>query len=622
MSDNTTPERARESVLPPASTITQVAVYQVEEEEPEPLSFAPSRVRRQSEVPPSSRSAALGPDFEAVSARFRSLDATRRIGQARAIRQDAQRLIGQVSDELRQRSLMARSAPERARLIAFAESVDKVVESPVASAYLQEEQVARELVTYLRRYRAAQRAYGNIEDLSEIILKASVTAIHLAPCLGYWRSNQNVPAEVKELLTAERVFGSVFRIAKERKSVWLDRLLGRYAAVTGDLKGAPGKHGPLPIKTRNPILWPWCRFNIRNVAYRLYRRDASMAADEDVIDDVKVALVLLNVLLDDLADAVQDAELLAPFLAIPFAGGGFGVATPDEYAALRSRLGEIGWPQFEAYFDLAVDTWKISIEKLKQVVGKAYEALEDELALNHRILLKAMQFSADLNERPEAIFALGPAAMKERYLFPTFGEILAHNANRAVFFTIDKMFLRAFDPERYTEIVAAGAMDLYRQNAWIYQDAHQTGNSVATGARELESDDITNELFKIANDRLNSLDDWPLSEHLAKLPGFPRRDAVLAAFARKKELKRAASKLPAGSPEHAALQREYTAFGEDIELMVDLSGAEHAYFQHWLKRREEAIDVLYNCEDWMDRYTLHDANDLVMVLHLLYKGRI
>jgi len=598
-------------LLAPDSGCRPISTLFEGEDEPAPLPFVSS---------PSLRSSQPDHDFEAVSARFRSILPTQ--GGARSahtVTEDAKGLIRGTSDELRARSLTAGDADEQARLVGYADSLEKLLASPLALEYLEDPQVSRELATYLRRYRASLLAFPHDAELRDIVLKASVTAIHVAPCLGFWRASSNVPADVQKLLTAENVFGSVLRIAKERRGEWLDRLLNRYNAVTGELGRGDA---PLPIKTRNPILWPWCRFNIKSVTYDFYHGDASLVASEEVIADIKVALVLFNVLLDDVADNLQDAELLATLLAIPVAGGKFGVASPEAYAKLRARLSGLGWSRLEAYFDLAVQTWTVTLGKLVEVVGAAYAFLETELAHDYDLILKAMRFSVELNNRPIEIFRAPSAELQGEYGGPDFGAVLAHNANRGAFFTIDLMCLRAFDASRWDSFVTSGAAKVYRQNAIVFQDMHQIGNSVATGARETESDDITNELFKIANDRLNTTDDWPLPEHLAALPGFKRRDALLEVFVRKKAAKLELAATAAGSAEHKAARLEYVALGEDIEHMVALSGAEHYYFHHWLHRREEAVDLFYQCEDWIDPYRLVDANDLVLVLHLMYKGRI
>lgn len=625
--DQISPADVYEALKPlalPGPDVVNVSAPFQEEDEPEPLSFAPNRFRRRSEMPGSSPPLAdASADFEVVSTRFRGMtDLSGRFGSARALHENAKEVIWETSGELRGRALEVTDPEERARLIAFAESVDKLLDSPLALEYLEQPQLSREITSYLKRYKASQQVWSNDQEIRDVVLKASVTAIHIAPCLGFWRKSLNVPPEVQKLLTSENVFGSVFRIAKERKPAWVDRLLSTYNKTIGALKNISVMGRPIDIKPRNPILWPWCKFNIRNVTYPLHRSDASRAAAEETIVDVKLVLVLFNVLLDDVADNLQDANVLRLLLQIPFAGGAFGIAERDAYTRLRHGLREVGWSDLEAYFDLAVETWMQALTKLKEVVGDAYGEIEPELERDYTQILSSMRLSVDLNNRPTEILGMAPSELEREYGSAHVGEVLNHNANRMAFFTIDLMCLRAFDPYRYKELVGSGAAEVYRHSALIFQDMQQIGNSVSTGARETSSDDITNELFKIANDRLNTASDWPLPVHLEQVPGFERKDALLKAFELKKAAKRAMGDCAPGSNEHDAAAREYVALGDDIEHMVDLSGAEHYYFHHWLKRREEVLDLFYKCEDWMDHYQLMNANDLVLVLHLMYKGRI
>src|SRR5262245_17045384 len=118
-------------ILKPATKIgpnivTTSAPFQ-EEDEPEPLSFAPSRVRRRPEIPssrPSGRSAA--DDFEVVSTRFRGMmDLPGKFASVRALHENAKEMIWATSGELRGRALEVTDRQERARFVAFAESLDK-----------------------------------------------------------------------------------------------------------------------------------------------------------------------------------------------------------------------------------------------------------------------------------------------------------------------------------------------------------------------------------------------------------------------------------------------------------------------------------------------------------------
>lgn len=636
MSDTHPPQplpRLRNSIVVPAqvdSRLAEPATPFSDDIEPEPMSFAPRRLRF-SDAPAGYGGAqgayggAYGGDqieFEVVTARFRSIEAFRRNATIRVPREDALALIHATTDEVRARALELPSPQDSARMNALAASLDKLLESPIARSYLGRPEISHELATYLRRYRAVSAGPNGNRETRDIVLKASVTAIHVAPCLGYWRACSIVPDEVRPFFSAENVFGSVFRIAKERRPPWVDRLLARYTTITTDLTNRQGKHGPIPIQTRNPILWPWCKFNIKNVTYKAYRSNAALTDAEETLADIKLVLVLFNVLLDDIADSLQDAELLQPFLEIPTAGDRLDIAGPDAYTRLRRRLHVLGYPQFEAYFDLAIDCWVESIERLKSIVGPAFEDQRVELERDYELLLGAMRFSADVNTSAAEVFAASPETLQSRYGCATIDEILAHNANRAVFFTIDQMSLQAFDPERYAQMRQAGACASLRETARLFQVMQQTANSLATGARETDSDDLSNEIFKIANDRLNEIDDWPLPPHVEALSGASRKDIMLRAFERKKQLKLGWNSHPDGSPEREAARAEYTALGGDIERMVEMSGAERHYFEHWWHRREDALDVFYQCEDWIDGAQLVAANDLVLVLHLMYKGRI
>lgn len=626
-SDRPQPRLRNSIVVPPqvGTLLTEPAMPFPDDIEPEPMSFAPRRIRFSDAPAGQGDQGGYGGDrieFEVVTARFRSIDALRRTATARFPREDALALIRATTDEVRARALELPSAQESARMNGLAASLDKLLESPIARSYLGRPEISRELATYLRRYRAVSNGPDGNREVRDIVLKASVTAIHVAPCLGYWRACAIVPDEVKPFLSAENVFGSVFRIAKERRPPWVDRLLARYTTITTDLANRPGKHGPIPIQTRNSILWPWCKFNIKNVTYKLYRSDAALVDAEETLADIKLVLVLFNVLLDDIADCLQDRELLQIFTQIPSAAGRVDLARPEDYTRLRRRLQAMGYPQFEAYFDLAVDCWVESIGRLRQVVGAGFDEHHAQFARDHELLLGAMQFSADVNTSSAEVFAASDETLRSRYGCDSFSDILAHNANRAVFFTIDQMALRAFDPARHEEMASSQACESYRENALVFQDMHQVGNSLATGARETDSDDLSNEIFKIANDRLNQIDDWPLPPHVEALAGASRKDVVLRAFERKKQLKREWNRHPDGSPEREGARAEYVALGGDIERMVEMSGAERYYFEHWWHRREDALDVFYQCGDWIDGSQLVTANDLVLVLHLMYKGRI
>src|SRR5262249_16507987 len=136
-----------------------------------------------------------------------------------------------------------------------------------------------------------------------------------------------------------------------------------------------------------------------------------------------------------------------------------------------------------------------------------------------------------------------------------------------------------------------------------------------------ESDDVSNELFKLANDQLNADEGWALPGPLAELLGPERRDMLIRAFARKKEARRQSVSAAPGSEEMDAAQRECALLSDGIEELIEATGCQRRYFEAWLARRAEAAELMGYAEI-PDGAALLAGNDLLLVLHLMYKGKI
>jgi hypothetical protein len=544
-----------------------------------------------------------------------------------AVDHGARRALTAIIEQLRLRGAELTDAAEQHHFFSCAESLEVLCDSPSARRTLDQPRIARELSSHLHRYLTVRRALRRSDpSYGDVFLRAAVTAVHMALGLGHWRANPNVPVELQALLNADDVYSSILKVEKLRRSAELDEYIQKYSAVVRALN--EDGHGETGIKVRNSVLWMWCKFNINNVAYRFRdggsRRNWEDFGDErlyDAVADAKVMLVIFNVLLDDVADNLQDPELLAILSAIPTVGGEFRVAPRAAYAKLRERLFAVGRERFAAYFDLAAEIWQSALLGIEELTGDGFEDWRGQLAEDNRSLLLSMRLSVDMNRRPRELFAARPDELARRYGGSSLGEVLAHNANLSAFLTIDLMVLRNMDPALHDQIVLSGAVDTYRQAVLISQDMQQMGNSVATGAREIGSDDLSNDLFKVANDLLNARDDWELPEHLLAA-GIERRDAMLSAFERKKTL-RQLFRDPAVDPDERDRARaEYGALGDDIKLLFERSGAERSYFGRWLARRRELGALLEHANHYVDCSQIKRSDDLMLLMHLIYKGRI
>jgi hypothetical protein len=532
---------------------------------------------------------------------------------------DASRAILETITDLRDEAEAAKSAEERGRLIAYAKGLEDVLKLPPHRRYTDKPQIARELTAFLGRYRALPRLAPTDEGHREIVLKASIIAIHLALRLGYWRENTKVHPLVGDLLTAENVYGSALDVAMTRKSAAFDRLLDTAAQVITELKVRAETESESMLKVRNPTLWTWAKHNILAVTH--YRRWSPPEILETAAD-AKLFLVLFNVLIDDVSDSIQHPGFLDVSTQIPRAGGAFGIASSDDYGRLRAHLIAIGGERFVPYFDLIVESWTSALRALEELNGEAYRSLKDQLGVDYDRIMQTVRFAVDLNNRPDEVWRSPPETLEQQYGGAQFTEILSHNANRSAFYTIDLMTLRKLRPDRFEKLSRTGSLASHRRAAALFQDMHQIGNSVSTRARETSSDDLSNGLFRIANDTLNARGDWQLPEHLAQATGGDRRDAILSAFMHKRVARRALGRAAPGTPEHAKAKAEDAAYAADLEQLIDLSGAEEAYFKLWVDKRSEAESLLSRSADHIEREELMRSNDMLLVLHLMYKGRI
>lgn len=433
---------------------------------------------------------------------------------------------------------------------------------------------------------------------------------HVEANLETWRTHPWMPAQLRSLLTLEYAAESVRSIAREAVPPWFTALLAGYGEAAAALSLSP----------RRPVLWKWCRFHIRATAYTWKAPTPALVALTERLADVKLGLVLFNALVDDVADVLRDPDLLTVFLAIPTAGGGFGAAADSgAYAALRGELARIGRTDAEAYFDLTVSTWHTTLGELRDAAGPAYPEFQHQLATDYRHILASMRFSFDLNREPGRVLRMSPAALERAYGAPDVETILAHNANRAAFFTIDLMAASRCDPDRFRKLVAGGGVDLARRGALIFQEMHIIGNALATGAREAAVDDVTNEVFTSASRLLNVMDPSSIPARLRGRPD-PDRDGVLIAALNQARATR--SQAPTGHGGAGGSSGDGRDPAADIAELIALSGAEQHCLRRWLDLRGDAVEALRATEDSYDARSLLAANDRQLVLHLAYQGGI
>jgi CRP-like cAMP-binding protein len=180
--------------------------------------------------------------------------------------------------------------------------------------------------------------------------------------------------------------------------------------------------------------------------------------------DTKLLAVILNVLLDDLADNRGSESLLAEALSIPF--------SPEGAVAPNVPT------QDAAYFSVIVDLWRAIMAGCTALPG--WERYRLLFEFDYRQVMTAMRYGLLVKLLPAL---LNPA---EHELYPP------HNMNMMVFSTIDLM---AAPP------VAAAELGALREVAWHAQSMGQLSNMIVTWEREIYDRDFSSRIFAIALSR-------------------------------------------------------------------------------------------------------------------------
>lgn len=597
-------------------------MIEFDDDDTAPLSFAPHRLRhavvaRKSKrdrirIPPM---AIPGHDFGASYPPMSGMPAG--LEGASAPQVAVTHAIIDMSAQFLDRARRTRDPHEATRLAGYAERLRDIPLNPAAQSYLREPHICEELLVYLHHFRNFGDQ-GTDED-RDLGLKASVAAVNAALCLAYWRARSKVPRRIHDLLSAENVYGSIFEIAKTRKPPVFDRLLADYVSAVDEIRRNARNAAEAALRPRNPVFWTWAKFNIENVAYYAYALDDTCAK---LVTDAKLFLALVNVMLDDIADNVQDAKLLEILSAIPICASPIDVASSKGYDALRRRIIDSDRERFLPYVEVIVKAWAQAMRWIRDATAGAFHTLTKQLDDDYERILASFRFAAALNQDPVDIFHAPPTELVRLYRAATFSEILTPGQNQVAFYTIDTMTLISGAPAYYKDLLRSGSLGLHRKSADFFENMHQLGNSVATFAREIDSDDMTNSMFKVANDLLNARADWTLPTHLERVAGPHRYDAILRAFALKRKNKDARSTLDPTTSAYALAKQEYAELASDLEQLIEISRAEDVYFQLWLDQRDAVETLLSLSADPSEGRDLLFGNDLVLVTLLVYKGRI
>ncbi len=215
----------------------------------------------------------------------------------------------------------------------------------------------------------------------------------------------------------------------------------------------PWVEGYSKVGHRNPFLWNWCRRGVE--VTMLTCVDAAL---QDAVCDARVLGIMLDVLLDDIADHLKDLSFLEQLLGVMETG-----VRPDITAFA---------PHQQAYAAFTMDVWEEIQRRIRQF--PRYQEFAELLRFDYRQLFNVMRYSRLLNEYPEMF------NLVEHDLYTP------HNMHMMISATMDLMCSPSFDRSE---------LALLREVVWRAQCMGRIGNLVTTWQREIGENDFTSGVF-------------------------------------------------------------------------------------------------------------------------------
>jgi hypothetical protein len=215
----------------------------------------------------------------------------------------------------------------------------------------------------------------------------------------------------------------------------------------------PWVEGYAKVGHRNPFLWNWCRRGVE--VTMLTCVDPALSND---VCNTRVLGIMLDVLLDDIADHQKDLAFLEQLLGILETG-----IVPSE---------EVFKPQQRAYARFTIEVWDEIQRRISHF--PRYAEFAELLRFDYRQLFNVMRYSRLLNEYPEMF------NLVEHDLYTP------HNMHMMISATMDLMCSPRFER---TELA------ILREVVWRAQCMGRIGNLVTTWQREIGEDDFTSGVF-------------------------------------------------------------------------------------------------------------------------------
>ena len=322
-------------------------------------------------------------------------------------------------------------------------------------------------------------------------------------------------------------------------------------------------------KIRDDILWAWCYVLAQQMTQRYVKEE-----DMGPLTNIKLIMIITNVLLDDLAENLKEEEIFKALKKAIL----YSLKNPD--SDFNDNILEDISDKFNTYGKLAIDSWALCMDKIKkllidkniteEVKGLFYE----ELHAAYENILEAMQKSLELEQGYDKFENIGTNA--------SFDKILSHNMNMIAFEILD----------RYSSKKQFNSEDVenFKHGCWErIQEMGQIANHISTSTREISEQDYSNPLFWITY-QLSNKESW-LSEQILAITHPPFQKRLI----------------------------------DEISKNINLHHAREHLYARWLSSRSAITDWQDKNKEISDAFdvdTLIKKADILTCSYLIFKGKL
>lgn len=213
------------------------------------------------------------------------------------------------------------------------------------------------------------------------------------------------------------------------------------------------------VGDRDPFLWKWCLEGVDLTTLSCVEPD-----QRDANRVTKVLGVMVDVLLDDVADQANDSTYLEWLLKIPVS------PYPPDFSTFL--------PEQQAYADTLGRVWETIMTRAR--CYPRFEEYRELLRFDYMQLLNTMRYSQMINRDPRVLNII------EHDLY------LPHNMHMMISGTLDLMCSPSFERAELGRLRAV---------LWHAQCMGRIGNLITTWERELAERDFTSGVFALALQR-------------------------------------------------------------------------------------------------------------------------